>query len=86
MGLLQSDRSSIRYAQPLAWSGWGAALYHCLVYWGLVSEGLAPCGQGASCADADVQVAGLVPIPLLSLMAFTAVLALLSFAKRKERI
>ena len=77
VGLMEHDGRSVRYALPLAGAGWGIAVYHCLVFWGVVSEGLLPCGKGGSCADADVQVAGLVPIPLLSLIAFTAILALL---------
>ncbi len=85
LGLLEPDGRGIRYALPLAWAGWGLALYHVLVFWGVISEGLAPCGKGSSCADADVQVAGFVPIPLLSLIAFTAILALLWFAKRKVK-
>ncbi|CAN5439724.1 hypothetical protein BH10PSE16_BH10PSE16_10410 [soil metagenome] len=85
VGLFKHDSRSIDYALPLVWAGWGIALYHCLIFWGLVSEGLTPCGKGASCADADVQVAGFVPIPLLSLVAFTSILALLWFAKRKVK-
>ena len=77
VGLMEHDGRSVRYALPLAGAGWGIAVYHFLVFWGVVSEGLLPCGKGGSCADADVQVAGLVPIPLLSLIAFTAILALL---------
>ena len=85
LGLLDADSRSIRYALPLAWAGWGIALYHCLVFWGVVSEGLTPCGKGSSCADADVQVAGFVPIPLLSLLAFTGILALLWFARKRMK-
>jgi disulfide bond formation protein DsbB len=51
----------------------------------VVSEGLSPCRQGVSCADADVQVAGVVPIPLLSLIAFTVVLVLL-WSTRKAKV
>lgn len=75
-GLMEQDCRSVRYALPLAGVGWGIAVYHCLVFWGVVSEGLVPCGKGGSCADADVQVAGFVPIPLLSVIAFTGILAL----------
>jgi disulfide bond formation protein DsbB len=85
VGLLDADGRSIRYAVPLAWAGWGIALYHCLVFWGVVSEALTPCGKGSSCADADVQVAGFVPIPLLSLVAFTVILALLWSARSKVK-
>ena len=77
VGLLDSDARSLRYALPLAGVGVAMALYHCLVFWGVISEALAPCGKGPSCADLDLQVAGVVPIPLLSLMAFTAITALL---------
>ena len=85
IGLLEPDGRSIRYALPLALAGWGMALYHCLVFWGLISEALTPCGKGTSCADADVQVAGWVPIPLLSLIAFTVIVALLWFARSKVK-
>ena len=85
IGLLEADGRSVRYALPLAWAGWGMALYHCLVFWGVISEALTPCGKGGSCADADVQVAGWVPIPLMSLIAFTAILMLLWFAKSKVK-
>jgi len=84
VGLFDGDVRSARYALPLAWAGWGLALYHCLVFWGVISEALSPCRQGVSCADADVQVAGFVPIPLLSLMAFTAILALLLLNRRSR--
>jgi len=85
LGALTSDRACVKYALPLAWAGWVIALYHLLIFGGLISEGLTPCSKGSSCADADVQVAGLVPIPLLSLMAFTAILALLWAVKREAR-
>ena len=83
LGLLESEARGARSAWPLAWAGWGIALYHCLIFWGVVSEGLVPCGQGTSCADADVQVAGGVPIPLLSWIAFTGILAFLWSAIRR---
>jgi disulfide bond formation protein DsbB len=83
--LLASDAGSVRYALPLALAGWAIALYHLLVFWGVVSEGRVPCGKGASCADADVQVAGGVPIPLLSLAAFTAIVVLLWIAKQRAK-
>ena len=81
VGLLASDARSVRYAMPLAGVGWCIAAYHLLVFWGVVSEGLVPCGQGSSCADVDVQVAGVVPIPLLSLAAFTGILVALWVAR-----
>lgn len=85
LALLEPDARGLRYAVPLAAAGWALAAYHCLVFWGWVSEGLVPCGKGGSCADAGLQVAGGVPIPLLSLAAFTGILALLWLSKRKAQ-
>jgi disulfide bond formation protein DsbB len=82
VGLFDGDARSARYALPLAWAGWSLALYHCLVFWGVISEALSPCRQGVSCADAELQVAGFVPIPLLSLVAFSAILVLLFWNRR----
>ena len=84
VGAFDGDVRSARYALPLAVAGLGLALYHCLLFWGLISEAASPCRQGVSCADADLQLAGVVPIPLLSLLAFAAILALLSWNRRKE--
>lgn len=84
LGLLEAGNRSVRYALPLTATGWAIALYHCLVFWGLVTEALTPCGKGGSCADADVQVAGFVPIPLLSLAAFTVIGMLLWWSKKED--
>ncbi|MFN3809047.1 MAG: disulfide bond formation protein B [Roseateles asaccharophilus] len=85
LGLLDSDPRSLRYAWPLAGGGWALATYHCLVFYGAVAEGLVPCGKGGSCADAKLQVAGSVPIPLLSLLAFTGILLLLGLASLRRK-
>lgn len=85
MGLFTADPRSARYALLLAGVGWGIAAYHLLLFWGVVSEGLVPCGPGSSCADVDVQVAGLVPIPLLSLVAFTGIGVLLWLSMKRAR-
>lgn len=60
-------------------------VYHCTVFWGVVAEGLVPCSKGGSCADAEVQVAGFVPIPLLSAIAFTSNLAMQWVVNRRVK-
>ena len=82
VGLLPFDARSSRYGLPLAAVGWIMALYHCLLYWGVIPPDLVPCGQGASCSQIDLQLLGFITIPLLSLTAFTLILALLIFAQR----
>ena len=82
VGLLPFDPRGMRYALPLALVGGVIALYHCLLYWGVIPPSLAPCGQGVSCTDAKLGLLGFVSIPLLSLMAFTSIIVLLLIAKR----
>lgn len=85
LGLLEADDRSLRYAWPLIATGALVALYHCLLFWGVVAEGLVPCGKGSSCADADVQVAGWLPIPLLSLAAFATIGGLSWWSRPREQ-
>jgi len=81
----RSDRSVIVYAAPLAAIGWVVALYHLLLYLGVVSEGLQPCGTGPSCAEGAMTLYGSLPIPLLSLCAFTAIILFLIFCYRNSK-
>jgi len=83
VGLRQVDRSVVRYGLPLAIGGWLAALYHVLLYEGILPESAAPCSQGVSCSEEYIELLGFLSIPLLSLLAFTVVLALL-LALRKR--
>lgn len=77
VGLFPLDLRCIRYALPIAITGWGIALYHCLLYLGVIPESMQPCTQGLSCADVKLELFGFVTIPLLSLLAFTLIIALL---------
>lgn len=69
----RSDRSVLPYALALAAVGGAIALYHFLLYAGVITEAIQPCGAGPSCSDAAMTVLGSVPIPLLSLVAFAAI-------------
>lgn len=83
VGLLPLDVRSIRFSLPLAVGGWAVALYHCLLYVGLIPESVQPCSQGVSCADAATQQLAGIPIPLLSLLAFSAIISLLIAARNR---
>ncbi|MGL6071403.1 disulfide bond formation protein B [Craterilacuibacter sp.] len=85
-GLATSDSSAIRYALPLGFIGALSALYHNLIYAGLIPQDLQPCGQGSSsCAQIDLQLFGFVTLPLLSLLAFAAINTLLLIASKAPR-
>jgi disulfide bond formation protein DsbB len=83
IGLFPLDKSAIRYSLPLAVVGWFIALYHNLLYSGIISESLQPCRQGVSCTEKYIDLLGFLTIPMLSLILFTIVIALLVTLKRR---
>lgn len=84
-GVLAADRGCTRYALPLAIGGWLVALYHVLLQVGVIPESAAPCQQGVSCTDVELELLGFASIPVLSLFAFSAITAGLILVKRESR-
>ena len=78
------DRDYVRYSLPLCTIGLVIALYHNLLYYGVIPETIAPCTQGVSCTDSQ-QLVGFVTVPLLSLAAFLCLGALdvVALARKK---
>jgi disulfide bond formation protein DsbB len=84
VGLLSSDLRCTRYALPLAIGGWLLAAYHVLLHTGIIPEAAAPCSQGVSCTEVDFELFGLLSIPVMALIAFTAIGAGLLLAIRRN--
>lgn len=82
-GLFPFDGKIVRYALPLAIGGWLVAFYHTLLYAGIIPRSIQPCGEGVSCSEAYIELFGFLSIPLLSLIAFSILVALLSVLKRR---
>ena len=80
---LNGDTRVGRYASPLAAIGAALALWHVLVFYEIAPTAIEPCGQGPSCRSADMTVLGVLPLPVLSLVAFAAVFALLQLVARR---
>jgi len=82
-GLFPIDKSVVKYALPLAVAGWLTALYHNLLYSGIIPESIQPCSRGVSCTEKYIDLFGFLTIPMLSLLAFsTVIILLLIFNKR----
>lgn len=80
----RSDIGVWVYALPLALGGWLVAAFHTLLYAGIIPEAIQPCtASGPSCSSADMTIFGGAPLPLLSLLVFTAIAACLLIAKRR---
>ena len=85
VGLFPFDVRCVRYALPISLAGWAVALYHWLLYVGIVPESMQPCTQGISCADAQMELVGFLSIPLLSLAAFSLIVVLTLVVRRSSR-
>jgi disulfide bond formation protein DsbB len=77
-----SDPGIWRYALPMAIFGWAFAAYHTLLVAGVIPKPLEPCGEGTSCTSEDMMIFSVVPIPLLSVGAFSAIIILLLLIRK----
>ena len=84
-GMFPLDRRLPRYGLALAVPGLLLALFHQLVVAGVVPERLQPCTQGVPCSQTVATWFGFLTIPLLSLAAFSIIIALLLAALRLTR-
>jgi len=85
VGLFPLDRAVSRYALPVAIMGWCFAVYHYLVYSGYIPENLQPCSEDASCAEINLELFGLITIPMMSILSYTAIILLLFIFQRRTQ-
>lgn len=76
-GLTPHDPRAHRYALPLALGGAAIALWHTLLYTGVLPASAAPCSRGVSCTEQHFELFGALSIPALSLISFGAITGLL---------
>ena len=82
-GLFPLDKRVIKYSLPLAIAGWITALYHNLLYSGIIPQDLQPCSKGVSCTEKYIDLFGFLTIPMLSLISFSIIITLLILLKRR---
>lgn len=81
-----SDLNVRRYALPLAIGGGAIALWHSLLFAGFISEAIQPCTQtGPSCSGEDQVLFGYLPLPYLSLAAFSLISLLLFLSVKRNK-
>lgn len=85
LGLFPFDPKVVRYAFPLALAGTAIAALHVLLVAGIVPESITPCTRGVPCSETQIAWFGFVTIPLLSLLAFASLCALLVAAHLETR-
>lgn len=85
LGLFPPDPRVIRYGLVLAVPGWGFAAFHQLLVAGVIPESIKPCTRGVPCSETVIEWFGFLTIPLLSLLAFSTIIALLVAAHLRSR-
>ncbi len=81
--LFPFDKGVVKYGLALAIVGWFTALYHNLLYSGIIPQEMQPCTQGVSCTEKYIEIFGFLSIPMLSLLSFSMIIMLLSFLKKR---
>lgn len=84
VGILLRDVRMKYYALPLSVIGLGIAVYHNLLYYGVITEPLVPCTEGVPCTLQQIEWLGFITIPFMSLVSFAVMSLLLLFYKPKE--
>jgi len=75
IGYFRGDEKVYHYVTPIAFTGWAIALYHNLLYTGIIkNEDM--CSFGISCTTKYVEYLGFITIPLMSLTGFSTILVL----------
>ena len=77
LGLFPPDPRVARYGLALALPGSGFAAFHLLLVAGVIPESIKPCTRGIPCSETVIEWFGFLTIPLLSLAAFSTIIALL---------
>ena len=85
LGLFPYDPRMPRYGLALAIPGLLLAVFHQLIVAGVIPESLKPCTQGVPCSQTVAVWFGFITIPLLSLAAFSSIVALLLAAHARSR-
>ena len=83
VGLIHFDRSVVRYTLPLAVIGLGFAIYHYLLYSGFIPESMQPCSETLSCAEVDLELMGFITIPMMSILSYSVIIALLLILRKR---
>lgn len=86
VGILLRDTHTKYYVLPLSLIGLSISIYHNLLYYGIISESLAPCTMGISCTTRQIEWLGFITIPLMALTAFIVITFSMLFYKRGMEI
>jgi disulfide bond formation protein DsbB len=82
VGILLRDERLRFYVLPLSLTGLAIAIYHNLLYYGILPEGIVQCTTGVSCTQKQIEWLGFITIPFLSLTAFSVITACMWWSQK----
>ena len=83
VGLFPFDGKVVKFSLPLVIAGWMTALYHNLLYVGIIPEDMQPCSRGVSCTEEYIELFGFLSIPMMSFISFSIIGTLLITLRRR---
>lgn len=83
-GVYVQSADTNKFIAPFAWLGLVVSIYHNLIYYKFI-ETIVPCTESAPCTAQQLNYLGFITIPLLSLVAFVALIISNFLALRTER-
>jgi disulfide bond formation protein DsbB len=84
IAIFKEDLNARLYALSILVPGFLFAFYHNLLYYGLIEKEIVPCRSGVSCTSREFEFFGFLGIPLMSLLAFVAMIVLIALTYRKK--
>lgn len=72
IALWSDDHAHRKYTFTFIVLGFATALYHNLLYYGVIEQAIVPCSEGGvSCTSRQLELFGFLTIPLLSIISFS---------------
>lgn len=85
VAIIKRDWKIYVYVLPLTILGWIISLYHNFLYYDIIPElSISPCQNGVSCTTKYIEIFGVFTIPLLALIAFTIINALMLYSWKQQ--
>jgi len=83
--LWTEDQNYKKYAMPFILLGLAVSVYHNLLYYGVISEALAPCTKELSCTSRQLELFGVITIPIMSFISFLLITIFIFLDKKEKR-
>jgi len=84
IGIITKDKHLSHYTLSLSIFGLLIAIFHNLLYYGVIPESSTPCITGVSCITKYVEYFGFVSLPLLSLLSFVIIIVSMLIYRKQQ--